>query len=192
MDKTHSNKVCPVERSGALEIPLRRLIQNPTKILKPYLKAGDKVLDFGCGPGFFTFDIAQLVGESGLVYAADLQEGMLERVRNKIALRNMQHRIKVHKCDESAINLNDTVDFILAFYMIHELDNQEITFQEFKRILKPDGKILIIEPNFHVSKEKFNDMILKLEKADLKIAQRPGFFFSRAVLVLNDNKSTNT
>ena len=119
MNKNSSSKVCPVERAGALETPLRRLVQNPTKILKPYLKAGDKVLDFGCGPGFFTFDIAQLVGETGFVYAADLQAGMLEKVQNKIISHNFQSRIKIHKCDESGIHLNDTVDFILAFYMIH-------------------------------------------------------------------------
>ncbi len=192
MEKTPSHKVCPVERSGALENPLRRLVQSPAKILKPYLKAGDKVLDFGCGPGFFTFDIARLVGETGFVYAADLQAGMLEKVRNKITSCNMESRIKVHKCDESGIHLNDTVDFILAFYMIHELDNQDITFQEFKKILKPDGKILIIEPNFHVKKENFEEMILRLERRDFKIAQRPKVFFSRSVLIENDNKNTKT
>ena len=192
MDKTPSKKVCPVERSGALENPLRRLIQNPAKILKPYLKSGDIVLDFGCGPGFFTFDIAQLVGETGFVYAADLQAGMLERVRNKITSRNMQSRIKVHKCDESGIHLNDTVDFILAFYMIHELDDQDITFKEFKRILNPNGKILIIEPDFHVTKADFEEMILRLERANFKIVRRPKVFFSRSVLIENDNKNTNT
>jgi ubiquinone/menaquinone biosynthesis C-methylase UbiE len=185
MEKSHSHKVCPVERSGALENPLRRLIQNPTRILKPYLKAGDKALDLGCGPGFFTFDIARLVGESGIVYAADIQEGMLEKVRNKIAARSMQNRVKTHKCDESGIHLNDTVDFILAFYMIHELKNQETAFQEFKRILKPNGKILIIEPDFHVSEKNFGEMILKLEKAGFRIAQRPKFFISRSVLADN-------
>ena len=192
MNKNSSSKVCPVERAGALETPLRRLVQNPTKILKPYLKAGDKVLDFGCGPGFFTFDIAQLVGETGFVYAADLQAGMLEKVQNKIISHNFQSRIKIHKCDESGIHLNDTVDFILAFYMIHELNDQDIAFQEFKKILKPNGKILIIEPNFHVTKVNFEDMILRLEKADFKVAERPRFFFSRSVLIEPDNNSTNT
>ena len=42
------------------------------------------VLDVGCGPGFFTLDMARLVGPSGRVIAADLQEGMLEKLGQKI------------------------------------------------------------------------------------------------------------
>lgn len=184
-NKSLSN-VCPVERAGALYSSLRRLIQNPKRILKKYIKPGDKVLDLGCGPGFFTFDISQLIGESGFVYAADLQEGMLDKIRKKISLMHTQN-IKVHKCDEIAINLNDTVDFVLAFYMIHELPNQEKTFLEFKKILNPLGKVLIIEPNFHVTKNAFKEMILRLEKVGFKIIERPKIFFSRSALLQIDN-----
>ena len=77
--------VCPVERANSLDSKLRRWIQNPLKILAPYLREGMSVLDIGCGPGFFTIDMAMMVGESGRVIAADLQEGMLERLRRKIA-----------------------------------------------------------------------------------------------------------
>jgi len=183
MEKTHLNKICPVERSGVLNSSLRRVIQNPSKILKPYINPGDKVLDFGCGPGFFTFDIARLVTESGLVYAADLQDGMLEKVRMKIFSSGLQKRIQVHKCAESAIQLNDTVDFILAFYMIHELVDQEKAFQEFKNLLNPNGKILIIEPDFHVTASEFQEMILLLEKTGFQVTERPKVFLSRSILL---------
>jgi ubiquinone/menaquinone biosynthesis C-methylase UbiE len=183
MKKTDSNRICPVERSWGLDNSLRKLFQNPKKILKPYLSSGNKVLDYGCGPGFFTFDIAQLVGDSGTVYAADLQDGMLEKVRNKISVAGMQNRVKLHRCEESAIKLNDTVDFILAFYMIHEVVNQDEIFQEFKQLLNPQGKVLIIEPNFHVSKNDFNNMISKLEKTGFRIIGRPKVSFSRSILL---------
>lgn len=182
-----SSKVCSVERAGALDLSVRRLFQNPTRILKPYVNPGDKVLDFGCGPGFFTFDIASLVGESGLVIAADLQTGMLEIVEKKIIARNMQNRIQAHKCEESSICLDDTVDFILAFYMIHELSDQEQTFTEFKKILNQYGKILIIEPDFHVTKNDFDKMLIRLKKKGFKIIDRPKFFFSRSVVMKHDN-----
>ena len=192
MGKAHSHKVCPVELAGSLDSSLRRKFQNPAKILKPFIKPGDKVLDFGCGPGFFTFDIAQLVGDSGLVYAADLQEGMLEIVKSKIEELNLSGRIKVHKCDESAINLNDSVDFVLAFYMIHELANQDDTFSELNGILKPHGRLLIIEPNFHVTKRDFQNMIIRLEKAGFKTIKKSKSFFNRSVLVQKDNYSATT
>ena len=185
MEKSYSNKVCPVERSGALEMPIRKLVHNPVKILKPYISTGDKVLDFGCGPGFFTFAMAQLAGESGLVYAADLQDGMLDIVRKKIARYNMQNRIKLHKCEAGAINLNETFDFILAFYVVHEIGNQNSAFQELKRILKPGGKILIIEPDFHVTKSSFREMIIKLENAGFSIKPSKKLIFSRSILGIN-------
>ena len=184
--QNNSSNVCPVERAGALDSSLRRWIQNPKRILKKYLKSGDKVLDLGCGPGFFTIDIAQLVGQSGLVYAADVQEGMLDKVRKKIATQSLEN-IHVHKCEESTINLNDTVDFILAFYMIHEIPDQNRTFSEIKKLLNPNGKVLIIEPNFHVTKHDFQNMIGRLEKVGFKIIDKPKIFFSRSVLLQNDN-----
>lgn len=71
------NRVCPVERAGSLDNIFRRWLQNPWKILRPYIKEGMTVLDFGCGPGYFTIAMAQMVGTSGWVIAVDLQEGML-------------------------------------------------------------------------------------------------------------------
>jgi ubiquinone/menaquinone biosynthesis C-methylase UbiE len=183
MNVTHSKRVCPVERSGSLDSSLRRLLQNPRRILEPYIKPGDKVLDLGCGPGFFTLEIAKLAGSSGHVYAADLQEGMLEIVRTKMDTARFQDRIHLHKCDESSINLNDTVDLIFAFYMIHELPDQLMTFREFMKILRPGGKILIIEPDFHVTRSDFDNMLIRLQSTGFRISERPKVFLSRAVLL---------
>ena len=55
-------RVCPVEKADRLDTRIRRWLQNPQKILKPYIKEGMTVLDFGCGPGFFSVDMAQMVG----------------------------------------------------------------------------------------------------------------------------------
>ena len=73
-----NKRVCPVERAGSLDNRFRRWLQDPRKILSPHIKEGMTVLDLGCGPGYFTIDIAQMVGKSGRVIAADLQEGMLK------------------------------------------------------------------------------------------------------------------
>ncbi len=56
------SKVCSVELAGGLDNKFRRFLQNPQKILKPYLKEGMTVLDLGCGPGFFTIEIAKMIG----------------------------------------------------------------------------------------------------------------------------------
>ena len=49
-----SKRVCPVERAGGLYNKIRRWLQNPQKILRPYIEEGMTVLDLGCGPGFFS------------------------------------------------------------------------------------------------------------------------------------------
>ena len=79
-----NNRVCPVERAGILDHRIRRWLQDPQEILRPYIEEGMTVLDIGCGPGFFSIDMAQRVGRSGRVIASDLQEGMLQKLRGKI------------------------------------------------------------------------------------------------------------
>jgi ubiquinone/menaquinone biosynthesis C-methylase UbiE len=76
--------VCPVALSGSLDNSIRRYLQNPQKILKPYITKGMTVLDVGCGPGFFSLEMARMVGKSGRVIATDMQEGMLQIVKEKI------------------------------------------------------------------------------------------------------------
>jgi ubiquinone/menaquinone biosynthesis C-methylase UbiE len=78
------NRVCPVELANSLDNKIRRWLQNPQKILSPYVKEGMKILDVGCGPGFFSVELAKMVGAHGKVYAVDLQEGMLQKLRDKI------------------------------------------------------------------------------------------------------------
>jgi len=52
------NSVCPVEIAGSIDNRIRRWLQNPQKILRPFIKEGMTVLDIGCGTGFFSVDMA--------------------------------------------------------------------------------------------------------------------------------------
>ncbi len=140
-----NNRVCPVERAGSLDNRIRRWFQNPQKILKPHIEEGMTVLDLGCGPGFFSIDMAQIVGRSGRVIASDLQEGMLKKLSDKINGTELEDRITLHKSDENKIGVSENVDFVLAFYMVHEVPDQEEFFIEIETILKPNGQVLIVE-----------------------------------------------
>lgn len=178
-----NQRVCPVENAGSLDNKLRRWVQNPRKIVKPYIQEGMTVLDVGCGPGFFTLDMAELVGESGRVIAADLQDGMLRKLRNKIRGTELDKRITLHPCEKDKIRVSVAVDFVLVFYMFHEVPNQEAFLEEIGSMLKPNGKVLIVEPPFHVSKSAFAEMVRKAGKAGLELVERPNVFLSKTAVL---------
>jgi ubiquinone/menaquinone biosynthesis C-methylase UbiE len=179
------NRICPVERAGSLDNRIRRWLQNPQKILRPYIEEGMTVLDIGCGPGFFSIDLAQMVGKSGRVIASDLQEEMLQKLRDKIKGTELEKRITLHKCEKNKIGLSEKVDFVLAFYMAHEIPNQEDFFNEIASILKPNGQLFIVEPPVHVSKTAFDETIIKALGAGFTHIESPKVFLSKTVLLKN-------
>ncbi len=178
-----NKRVCPVERAGSLDNRIRRWLQNPQKILRPYIAEGMTVLDVGCGPGFFSIDMAQMVGKSGRVIAADLQEGMLQKLRDKIKGTELEKRITLHKCEKNKIGLSEKVDFALAFYVVHEIPNQGECFKELESILQPSGKVLIVESPFHVSKSAFAETIEKARDSSFKTVEGPKVLFSKTVIL---------
>lgn len=181
--KEKNTRVCPVENAGVLDNIFRKWINNPNKILKDYIKEGMTVLDVGCGPGFFTVELAKMVGKTGRVIAADLQEGMLEKLENKIKGKEIEKRIELYQCDEDKIGISEKVDFILAFYMVHEIPNQMNFFKEMDSILKPNGRMFVVEPKFHVSKCTFENTINIAKEAGFKIFKGKKVFFSKTIIL---------
>ena len=177
------HRVCPVALAGHLDNRLRRWFQNASKILTPYIKEGMAVMDLGCGPGFFSIDIAYMVGRNGRVIASDLQDGMLQKLRKKIRGTELEERIILHKCGENGIGFSENVDFVLAFYMVHEVPDQKEFFKEVESILKPGGQALIVEPPFHVSKKAFEETIRTAGNTGLIPAERPKVFLGRTVVL---------
>ena len=180
--KDRKDRICPVEKADSLDTRFRRWFQNPKKILKPYIKEGMTVLDLGCGPGFFSVELAQLVGSSGKVIAADLQKGMLEKLKEKIKETELEKRITLHKCEEDKIGLTENVDFVLTFYVVHEIPDKDKLFAEIETLLKPNGQILIVEPPFHVSKPVFENTIQKAKAAGFAEVERPKVLFNKAAV----------
>ena len=175
-------RVCPVEIAGSLDNKLRKWIQNPRKILGHYIKEGMTVLDLGCGPGFFSIDIAQMVGKSGRVIASDLQEGMLRKLKLKIQGTELEERVILYKCEQDRMGWNEKIDFALAFYVVHEIPNQEEFFKELESIVKTDGQVLVVEPPFHVSKSAFAKTVRKARNAGFKVEEGPKVILSKVVM----------
>jgi ubiquinone/menaquinone biosynthesis C-methylase UbiE len=177
-----SQEMCPWWLCFTFDNFVRRALQNPTKIVQPYLKEGYKVLDVGPGMGYFTIPMAKLVGESGQVIAADLQQHMLDAIKRRATRAGVQNRIKLHLASTERIGVNEPVDFALAFWMVHEVPDQVHLLKEIAGLLKPQGLFLLAEPKLHVAGPAFDRTVKIAQEAGLSIVDRPRVFISNAVL----------
>ncbi|MDY6905874.1 MAG: class I SAM-dependent methyltransferase [Thermodesulfobacteriota bacterium] len=182
-------RVCPVEKAGYLDHKFRRWLQNPEKILSPYVQPGMTALDVGCGPGFFSVEMARMVGTAGRVIAVDVQAGMLEKLREKVKGTDLEHRIVLHQCQPDHLDVEVKLDFILAFYVVHEVPHREMFFKEVAALLRSGGKMLLVEPLFHVSRKAFDRAVSTALKTGMVIKDEPKFLLSRSVLLQNDGEN---
>ena len=123
----------------ALWFKLRDLRKPPKSILaEAGIKPGFHVLDYGCGPGSFSIVAAELVGQSGKVYAVDINPLALERVLNTASKRGLTNIETIHT--DCATGLEDgVVDIVLLYDTYHDLPDPGSVLEELHRILKPDG-----------------------------------------------------
>jgi ubiquinone/menaquinone biosynthesis C-methylase UbiE len=173
------HRVFDAHRSRRLDGFWRRFIQNPRKILSKYVREGMTVLDVGCGPGYFTVELAKLVGDAGKVIAADLQQAMLDKVREKIAGKDIERRIILHKAEADRIGVEEKVDFALVFYVAHEVPDQEKFFEELAAVIKKDGRMLLVEPDFEVTGKEFKETLRIAEAAGFRVAEDVKVFLSK-------------
>ena len=177
-----SKDLCTVKHAWALDNIIRKLLQNPKRILKNYIKEGMTILDFGCGPGVFSITMAEMVGENGKVIAADLQQEMLDILADKISGKVIENRIVLHKCEDNKIDIKEKVDFIIALYVIHETPYEESILKELYSVLKKEGLLYIAEPSFHVSEKKFQETIENALNIGFRVVEKPKVMFTRAVV----------
>jgi len=107
-------------------------------------------------------------------------------VRQKAVKEGLDSRIITHKSEPDRIGISDRVNFALAFYMVHEVPNAKGFLKEIASLLKSDGKLLIVEPLFHVSASSFKNTLDTARSAGLKSISEPGIRFSRSVLLQPD------
>jgi ubiquinone/menaquinone biosynthesis C-methylase UbiE len=167
--------------------PLRRIYNDPEKILNPYVQKGMHVLEVGPGMGFFSIPLARRVGKSGRIYCIDVQDKMLRSLRNRAQKAGVINRLEVRRCSDASLQIDDLtgkIDFILAFAVVHEVPAQENLFRELYSVLKKDGMLLIAEPKNHVTDEAYRTSLAIAGSAGFRTADTPSIPKNHSVLLV--------
>ncbi len=126
-------------RGMAMALKFRDLFVPREKIIQDInIKAGYHVLDYGCGPGGYIPAVAQMVGSSGMIYAADVHPLAEEYIEN-LAARNDLGNVRFIRTDCDTGLAGRSIDIILLFDILHDLPEPGKVLTELNRVLKPDG-----------------------------------------------------
>ena len=174
---------CPWWLCFTFDNPLRRRLHKPDLILKGLLHPGETAIDIGCGMGYFSLAMAQTVGPAGKVICIDMQEKMLEMARRKAERAGLGKVMQFHRCTADSLGIKVNCDFVLAFWMVHEVRDQRKFLNEVRDLLKEGGTLLIAEPKLHVTGSAFNETASLAVASGFEVANRPAVAMSRAVLL---------
>lgn len=141
------------------------------------------VADTGCGTGFFSLALARMVGPDGRVFAVDVQAGALAKLEEKAEKLGLGSVIETWKCKADDIGRLPTVDFALSFYMAHETPDIDAYFARMVECIRPGGKMLLVEPRFHVSRSHFKEELAAAARAGFTPAGTPAVLGSLAALL---------
>ncbi len=147
------------------------------------MKTGDTVLDLGCGGGFFTVELARLVGGDGRVIAVDCQREMIDFTRKMMEKKGILDRVTLHLCRSDDLALTGvSADFALAFYLVHEVPDRKAFFTQVARALKPGASLMLVEPKRHAPPPVLSEITAEVEAVGLNFERPLRVFKSRGML----------
>jgi 2-polyprenyl-3-methyl-5-hydroxy-6-metoxy-1,4-benzoquinol methylase len=175
--------VCPPWLCFTFDNRLRRHIHNTTAILGPYVGLGDSVLDIGPGMGYFSIPLARLVGPAGRVTAIDIQEEMLAALARRAGKNGVSGIVRIHLATPESLGDHPKADFVLAFWMVHEVPNQKSFLTQISNLMKPGGRFLLVEPKIHVTAKQFARTMAIAGEIGFVIKERPKVRLSHSVVL---------
>ena len=167
--------------------PLLPIFRNPQRLLQAAgLKPGQKVLEVGCGPGFFTIPAAQIVGEEGVVYAVDVHPLAIERVKEKIRREEIKNVTPI-LANASNTGLPDrSIDLAFIFGLQYIAGGLENVISELHHILKTGGVL-----SFEKTRGSEKKLIAEVDRGGFIYSGRQArvFLFAKAKDDVNLNKA---
>jgi 2-polyprenyl-3-methyl-5-hydroxy-6-metoxy-1,4-benzoquinol methylase len=176
----HAHGACPPEVADVLFSPERLKFHNPHELMRSYLTAGMTAVDVGCAKGFFTIPMLEMVGQHGRVVAIDFQSKMLEALAHNVSDKQAQRLVLLQCSDDDfrAQSYAGQADFVLMFWMLHEIEDTERAVRQAAALLKPGGTLMLTEPNFRVDQQGFEACVDLFVSEGLEVVERPDIWTS--------------
>ena len=173
---TTSHHTCPVWIAILLASPLRRLLENPDRLVASLVRPGDRIVELGPGLGYFTAPVAKAAGPEGRVICVDIQEPMLRRLARRMEKRGLGDRVETRLCTAEGFKLEGErgrCDLALAIHVVHETPSVGATIKALAACLRPGGKLLLMEPPGHCSEELWRSELAAARAAGLTPIAHP-------------------
>ena len=138
-------RACPYSLAGALEVPGRRLVAAPERVLHAIgVRAGETVLEIGPGTGFYSIEAARRVGARGRLICLDVQPEMLQHTRRRLRAASLEAGFV--QADACALPLRSaSVDHVLLITVLGEVPDRPAALAEIGRVLHPGGRLSVAE-----------------------------------------------
>jgi ubiquinone/menaquinone biosynthesis C-methylase UbiE len=150
--------------------PLLPHLKNPYKLLEAAgLKPGQKVMEVGCGPGFFTIPAARIVGETGLIYAVDVNHRAIKSVEEKMREYGVENIRPVLGNAASSGLPDDSLDLAFIFGLRYVAGGLSQLVSEMHRVLKAGGIL-----SFERTMGSDDKLVEEVEKAGFTKVERKG------------------
>ncbi|MFW9965801.1 MAG: class I SAM-dependent methyltransferase [Candidatus Thorarchaeota archaeon] len=170
--------------------PYRNRAQPPSMIIEAIgAEPGMTVIDVGCGSGLYTVAVAKAIQPEGVVYAVDIQEGMLEKLRNRMKQDGVENIFPILADAEGHIPLDDGIaDAVFSVAVIPEIPDPVKAMEQIKRLMADNGVFaeaeLLLDPDYPLRRT----VIKWAERAGLTLENKVGSAF-RYVLVFRKEQT---
>jgi len=122
------------------------------------IKTGSRVLDYGCGPGGYVMPVLKLIGDTGMLYALDVHPLAVKSVKDLISKKGISNvRAILSDCDTGLPP--DSIDVVLLYDILHDLENHAKVLTELLQVLKPDGILSVSD--HHLKEDEIISRVIK-------------------------------
>ena len=170
--------------------PYRRRVQPPSMIVEAIqARPGMTVIEIGCGSGFYTVEVAKAVQPNGIVYAVDIQEGMLSKLKDRMEREGVENITPVLADAEGNIPLETGIaDVVFSVTVVPEIPDPVKALKQIKRLMTDEGVFadaeLLLDPDYPLRRT----VVKWAKKAGLVLERQLGNAF-RYVLVFKKEQT---